>query len=145
MEPGRGERDLNRHIIIGNLTRDPEAKVTKDGVNYTVFTVAVNRRGAGNKDEAEFIDVTVWRGLAETCAKYLKKGRKVACVGESRAYGWIRQNGEPGAKIEMAAQDVEFLNSGTGAAHEPEAPAWAGGGAAAQEPTPVTPPDEQPW
>lgn len=144
MEPGRGERDLNRHFIIGNLTRDPEAKTTKDGRNYTVFTVAVNRRGANKKDEAEFIDVTTWDGLAETCQKYLKKGRKVAVIGESRAYGWLRQNGDPGAKIELNARDVEFLGGGTGAAHEPEAPAWAGGGSDA-EPTPVTPPEEQPW
>ena len=129
---------MNRHFIIGNLTRDPEAKTTRDGTNYTTFTVAVNRRGAGNRDEAEFVDVTAWRGLAENCAKYLKKGRKVAVVGESRAYGWIKQNGEAGAKIELNAQDVEFLGGGTGAGHEPEPPAWAGAPAEPSAPVDVT-------
>ena len=117
---------MNRHFIIGNLTRDPEAKTTRDGNNYTTFTVAVNMRGPNGEERAEYIDVTTWRGLAENCAKFLKRGKKVCCIGESRAYGWIKQDGKPGAKIEMNARDVEFLSSGQGSGHEPEVPAWAG-------------------
>lgn len=123
---------MNRHFIIGNLTRDPESKTTRSGENYTIFTVAVNRRAASGQTEAEYMDVTAWRQLGETCARYLRKGKKVAVIGESRAYGWIRQDGRPGAKIEINARDVEFL-SGGGADREPEAPAWVGQAEAAAE------------
>lgn len=123
---------MNRHFIIGNLTRDPESKTTRSGENYTIFTVAVNRRSASGQTEAEYMDVTAWRQLGETCARYLRKGKKVAVIGESRAYGWIRQDGRPGAKIEINARDVEFL-SGGGADREPEAPAWVGQAEAAAE------------
>lgn len=123
---------MNRHFIIGNLTRDPESKTTRSGENYTIFTVAVNRRAASGQTEAEYMDVTAWRQLGETCARYLRKGKKVAVIGESRAYGWIRQDGRPGAKIEINARDVEFLSSG-GADREPEAPAWVGQAEAAAE------------
>ena len=100
---------MNKLIIIGNLTRDPETS-DHEGIMCTNFTVAVNRRvKAGAHPQADYVRVTVWRGLAENCANYLAKGRKVCCVGPARSYGGIDQNGEARSRIEMNADEVEFL------------------------------------
>lgn len=103
---------MNQHTIIGNLVRDPETGTTQGGVNWCTFTVAVNKRG--KQDEAVFIRVTAWRALADSCGKWLKKGRKVCVVGESDAHGWIGQDGAPRAQVELTARDVEFLGGGQG-------------------------------
>lgn len=141
---------MNQHTIIGNLVRDPETGNTQSGVNWCTFTVAVNRRG--QNAEAIFVRVTAWRALAETCGKYLKKGRKVCVVGESDAHGWIGQNGEPRAQIELTAREVEFLSSGQsqGGDRTPtdaDAPGAGRSAEAGAEPmmTPVEAPEEQPF
>lgn len=104
---------MNRHMIIGNLVRDPERGTTPTGANYTRFVVAVNRRRARDGEpSADYIRVTTWGTVAENCAKYLKKGQKTAVIGESRAYGWTGQDGTVRAQIELNAVDVEFLGGG---------------------------------
>lgn len=126
---------MNKHYIIGNLTRDPETGTTDSGANWCRFTVAVNRPyRPKDAPEAEFIRVTAWRGLGDSCAKYLRKGRKVACVGESIAHGWIGQSGDARAQIEMTASDVEFLGSGKKDEDDtPQEPGYVqGNGAAGQ-------------
>lgn len=106
---------MNRHIIIGNLTRDPEGGVTLQGLIYTTFTVAVNRRRVKpGEPEADFIRVTAWAAKAESCRKYLRKGSRVAVIGESSAHGWTGQDGTPRAQIELTAVDVEFLGGTRG-------------------------------
>lgn len=106
---------MNRYTIIGNLTRDPETGTTEGGVNWCRFVVAARKRYAREgQPDAEFVQVTAWRGLGDTCAKYLRKGRKVAVVGEPRASAWITQEGKARAQIEMNADEVEFLSSGQG-------------------------------
>lgn len=103
---------MNKFIIIGNLTRDPETS-DYEGIACANFTVAVNRRvKAGAHPQADYVRVTVWRGLAETCARYLGKGRMVCCIGPARSYGWIDQNGEARSRIEMNADEVKFLGAG---------------------------------
>lgn len=103
---------MNKLMIIGNLTRDPEYSTPKD-LPCCTFTVAVNKRvKAGAPPKAEFIRVTTWRGLADLCAKYLAKGRKVACIGAVEPHAWINnQTGEMLARLEMVADEVEFLSS----------------------------------
>lgn len=124
---------MNRHFIIGNLTRDPETGATESGANWCRFVVAVNKRyHREGEPEADFIRVTAWRALADNCAKYLKKGRKVACVGESTLHTWIGQAGDARGQIELTAQDVEFLSSGQasqGPGAPPQEPGYAQGGA----------------
>ena len=70
---------MNKCIFVGNLTRDPEHQQTGGGVSYCRFTIAVNRSytNASGEREADFINIVTWRGLADNCAKYLTKGRKV--------------------------------------------------------------------
>lgn len=113
---------MNRCFIIGNLTRDPETRVTQSGSTVCSFTVAVNRRG--KSDEADFFRVSAWNKLAETCQQYLAKGRKVAVTGPVSVSTYTGQDGKAYANLEVMAQDVEFLShKGEQAAQAPAAPA----------------------
>lgn len=111
---------MNQHTIIGNLTRDPETGTTQGGVNWCRFTVAVRKKRPkeGEKD-ADYIQVTAWRGLGDSCAKYLSKGRKVCVVGEPKAGAWIGKDGSAKGQIEITADEVEFLSSAGGNRNEP--------------------------
>lgn len=102
---------MNKLTIIGNLCNDPELRTTTTGVNVCQFTVAVNRRKMGDKEpEADYFRVSAWRGLADVCAKYLAKGRKVAIVGSVSLHTYETQNGKHGASMEVTADDIEFLS-----------------------------------
>ena len=108
---------MNHYIIIGNLVRDPETGATESGINWCRFTVAARKkRPKEGQPDAEFVRVTAWRGLGDTCAKYLRKGRKVCVIGEPVAHAWIGNDGAAKGQIEMNADEVEFLSSGQGAA-----------------------------
>ena len=103
---------MNKCQIVGNLCADPQLRSTRDGISVCTFTVAVNRRNAGAKAEqqADFFRVTAWRGLGETCSKYLAKGRKVAVCGSVSAVPYTAQDGTARASLEITADDVEFLS-----------------------------------
>ena len=108
---------MNHYIIIGNLVRDPETGATESGINWCRFTVAARKkRPKEGQPDAEFVRVTAWRGLGDTCAKYLRKGRKVCVIGEPVAHAWIGNDGSAKGQIEMNADEVEFLSSGQGGA-----------------------------
>lgn len=98
---------MNRLTIIGNITRDPETRVTQSGSSVCTFTVAVNRRG--QEDKADFFRVSAWNKTGETCQKYLAKGRKVAVTGPVSVSTYTGQDGKAYANLEVMAQDVEFL------------------------------------
>lgn len=102
---------MNKLMIIGNLTKDPELRTTPAGVSVCDFTVAVNcRNKKEGQPEADFFHVSVWRQLGENCSKYLSKGRKVCCVGAVSVRTYQTQNGETRASLELTADDVEFLS-----------------------------------
>ena len=106
---------MNKYYIIGALTRDPETGATESGVNWCRFTVAARKRfHREGEPDAEFVRVTAWRGLGDTCAKFLKKGRKVAVIGEPKAHAWIGQDGQAKGQLEMTADEVEFVSSASG-------------------------------
>lgn len=111
---------MNKLTIIGNLTRDPEHKTTKDGVSLCDFTVAVNRRGSGDNQTADFFKITAWRGLGDICAKHLTKGKKVAVVGPVSVNTYTGSDGKARANMEVTAEEVEFLTP-RGSAGEPAA------------------------
>lgn len=100
---------MNKAIIIGNLTKDPEKKVTSDGVSVANFTVAVSR--SGNREKADFLPVVTWRKLADNCAKYLAKGRKVAVIGEIQTRSYTANDGSKRYVTEINADEVEFLST----------------------------------
>ena len=97
---------MNQHMIIGNLVHDPETGTTEGGVNWCRFKVAVRKKykPKDGQPDADFIRVTAWRGLGDTCAKYLKKGRKVCVVGVPQAGAWIGQDGKAKGQIELTAE-----------------------------------------
>lgn len=98
---------MNKLTIIGNLTRDPETRVTQSGASVCSFTVAVNRRG--QDDKTDYFRVSAWNKTGETCQKYLAKGRKVAVTGPVSVSTYTGQDGKTYANLEVMAQDVEFL------------------------------------
>lgn len=101
---------LNKVILIGRLTRDPELRYTPNtGSAVASFTIAVDRQGS-NRDEADFINIVVWNKQAELCAQYLGKGRLVAVVGrlQIRTY---EKDGQRRYFTEVVAETVRFLDS----------------------------------
>ncbi len=103
---------MNKVILIGNLTRDPELATTNSGISYCRFSLAVQRRFASNGErETDFINVVVWRGQAENCNKYLKKGSKAAVVGSIQTRSYDAQDGSKRYVTEVVAEEVEFLGS----------------------------------
>ena len=103
---------MNKAILIGNLTRDPEARTTPSGVAVTTFTIAVNRRFTNQQGvrEADFIPIVTWRQTAELCARYLSKGRKVAVEGSIQTRSYDAQDGTKRYVTEIVADNVEFLS-----------------------------------
>lgn len=103
---------MNKAILIGNLTRDPEARTTQSGVAVTTFTIAVNRRFTNQQGvrEADFIPIVTWRQTAELCARYLTKGRKVAVEGSIQTRSYDAQDGTKRYVTEIVADNVEFLS-----------------------------------
>lgn len=114
---------MNEIIITGNLTRDPEIRTTQTGIKVCAMTVAVNDR-VGDQDQTQFVNVSVWRQQAESCAAYLKKGRKVLVRGRARVHAWNRrEDGSAAACIEIDADKVEFLSRKTDDGESAPAPA----------------------
>lgn len=138
---------MNQWTIIGNLVHDPETGATDSGVNWCRFKVAVRKkyRREGQPD-ADFVRVTAWRGLGDTCARFLRKGRKVAVCGTASAGGWIGQDGSVKTQLEMTADDVYFLGGGSGAGAPADADAPpAAGNVDPQSGMTVAEPDEEPF
>lgn len=101
---------MNQLNIVGNLCSDPQHRTTQSGVSVCSFTVAVNRRGAKDgQPQADFFRVTAWRGLADNCAKWLVKGKKVGVTGSISASAYMGNDGKPHASLDLNADDVEFL------------------------------------
>jgi len=106
-------RSINKAIIVGNLTRDPEMKYTPNGQAVANFGVATNRRWTANgepKEEVEFHNVVAWGKLAEICSQLLKKGRKVYVEGRLRTRNWDDQQGVKHYRTEIVALDVVVLD-----------------------------------
>ena len=103
---------LNKVILIGRLTRDPELRSTESGAELCRFTLAVDRpytKQNGEK-EADFINIVAWRRLAEVCAKYLAKGRLAAIEGRLEIRSYTNREGEPRRAAQVVADNVQFLS-----------------------------------
>ena len=109
---------MNKIILIGNLTRDPESGTTASGVSYCRFSIAVNRRFSKEGNEADYFNIITWRGIAESCAKSLTKGRKVGVVGSIQIRNYEGNDGAKRTSVEVTADEVEFLTSAGGANKE---------------------------
>lgn len=117
--------DFNRVILAGRLTRDPETRFIPSGTAVTSFSIAVNRRYKVNnevKEEASFFDISVFGKMGENCAEYLSKGRSVLVEGRLRQRSWDA-DGVKRTKIEVVADNVQFLGGPRGTAAEKNGPA----------------------
>lgn len=134
---------INRVIISGNLTRDPELRATASGMPVLGFGVAVNDRRRNQQtgeweDYPNFIDCTMFGARAESVSRFLSKGSKVAIEGKLRWSQWER-DGQKRSKIEVIVDEIEFLTARNDSGMRPAAPAPAPA-AAAPAPTPVATP-----
>jgi len=107
-----GDTMLNRVILIGRLTRDPEMRYTQSGVQVTTFSLAVNRPYSNKQGvkETDFIDIVAWRQLGELCATYLHKGRLAAVEGRLEIQSYEGQDGQKRKSTRVVADNVQFLS-----------------------------------
>jgi len=119
--------NLNRVLLIGRLTREPELRYTPDGTPVANFTIAVNRSFANQKGEreADFIPVVVWRKQAEQCAEYLSKGSEVVVDGRLQIRSYEDRDGIKRKKSEIVAWGVQFLGRFKKEEPSPEEPVEA--------------------
>jgi single-strand DNA-binding protein len=108
-------RSVNKVILLGNLTRDPELKQTEGKKPVCIFGLATNRSWTsytGEKhEESEFHRIVAWDKLAETCNQYLKKGRKVYLEGRLQSHPYTGQDGIERTGVEVVLEDLVFVDS----------------------------------
>src|SRR4030067_2462055 len=108
-------RSLNKVMLLGNLTRDPELRYTPQGTAVCTFGMATNKQwkteSGDTKDEAEFHRIVAWTKLAEICAQLLKKGRRVYVEGRLRTRSWQGQDGAQRQTTEIVISDMVLLDS----------------------------------
>ena len=107
--------NINRVLVTGNLTKDPELRTTPSGTSICKLRIAVNsrRKDASGQwvDKPNYFDVTVWGAQGENCAQYLQKGRGVAIDGRLDWREWETQDGAKRQTIDIIADSVQFLGS----------------------------------
>lgn len=103
---------MNRVVLIGRLTRDPELRYTNNGTPTASFTLAVDRsyKNEAGERETDFIDVVVWRQMAEHCANYLAKGKLAAVDGKLQIRAYTAKDGSKRKAVEVVADTVRFLS-----------------------------------
>ena len=133
--------NLNKVILGGRLTADPELKQTPQGVSVTSFSIAVNRRG---KDaQTDFINCVAWRQTAEIICKFFRKGSSICIVGNIQVRTWNDNNGNKRYATEVIADEVHFVDSRDEQSAAPGAPTFV----AAQAPQfeEISPEDDLPF
>jgi single-strand DNA-binding protein len=117
---------LNKVLLLGNLTRQPELRYTSGGMAVCEFGLAMNRRFSVNNQDREevcFVDIVVWGKQAENCGKYLEKGSQVMLEGRLQLDQWQdKDTGAKRSKLRVVAEGIQFLNKSDKAAgaYEPE-------------------------
>ena len=128
---------MNKVILIGRLTRDPEVRYTQSGIAVCTFTLAVDRRYARKAENngqptADFIPIVAWRKLAEICGNNLTKGRRILIEGSMQTRNYEAQDGTKRYVTEVIADGMEFLDSRNAASGDggyPHPASQAGSGA----------------
>src|SRR6202047_666768 len=137
--------NLNRVLLIGNLTRDPEVRYTPKGTAVTEIGLAVNRIYSGEdgekKEETTFVDVTLWARQAEIAGQYLKKGRPVFIEGRLQLDSWDdKQTGQKRSRLRVVAENLQLL----GSRQEGEGSSSSSSPPAARRPASASPPAPRP-
>lgn len=115
---------MNKVWLIGNLTKDPELSETPNGLAVCKFSIAVSRDYSNSEGtrETDFFNITVWRGRAESCGKYLRKGSKVSVMGSLQTRSYEDKDGIKRSVIDVVANEVEFLTPKNAQADDEIAP-----------------------
>lgn len=104
---------MNRVVLLGNLTRDPELRSTPSGTSVANFGLAVNRRWTNKQGEkvdgVDYFNVVVWGRLAELCNDYIRKGSPIALEGRLQSRAWETEAGQKKNVVEVVAENVQFL------------------------------------
>lgn len=123
--------NLNKAMIIGNVTRDPEVKTTPNGATVASFSIATNfvwKDQAGAKQErVEYHNIVAWRKLAEIIGQYVHKGSKLYIEGRLQTRDWEGQDGKKNYRTEIIADNMIMLDSKGGESRAPSAPKGQGG------------------
>ncbi|MBX5435795.1 MAG: single-stranded DNA-binding protein [Alicyclobacillaceae bacterium] len=142
---------LNRVVLIGRLTQDPELRYTNSGTPVASFTLAVDRvrTSQSGERETDFIPIVVWQKQAELCSQYLHKGRLAAVDGRLQIRTYENRDGQRVRVAEVVAENVRFLDRSDGSAAAAGGPAAAGGAGPARssraEPEPAARYDDDPF
>lgn len=135
--------NLNKAMIIGNLTRDPEARTTPQGTTVTSFSVATNLVWNDNngqrQEKVEYHNVVAWRKLADICAQYLRKGSKVYIEGRLQTRDWEGQDGVKRYRTEIVAENMIMLDRASGGGNAP----LDNNGASSAEPQTALPQEDE--
>jgi len=108
--------NLNKVILGGRLTADPELKQTPSGVSVASFSIAVNRRftskdANAGQPQADFFNVTAWRATAEFVSRYFKKGSSICVIGSIQNRSWTDQQGAKRYATDIIAEEIQFVDS----------------------------------
>jgi len=117
---------LNKVILIGRLTRDPEIRYTQSGIPVAKIGLAVERRrkNAQGEKETDFVDIVAWRQLAELCDNYLSKGKMIAVEGRLQIRKYEAQDGTKRTAAEVVADDIRFLSPKSEGSAPPPHPSY---------------------
>ncbi len=106
---------LNKVLLVGNLTKDPELRYTPSGVPVATLRLAVNTffkdKSGEKRSDTCYINVVTWNKQAELCSQYLSKGRRIFVEGKLQSRSWERENGERRSVIEIRADRIQFIGS----------------------------------
>jgi len=138
--------NINRVVLVGNLTKDPELRHTPSGTSVTKLRIAVNTRQKDQAtgewgDKPNYFDVTVWGNQAESCAQFLARGRPVAIDGRLDWREWEAQDGSKRQAVEIIADSVQFLG-GRGDGETQPQEQYVPAGDVAADPTDFKPADD---
>ena len=139
--------DLNKVMLIGNLTKDPEGKALATGQSLSSFSIATNRTwkdaSGTKKEQVEFHNIVVWGKLADICNQYLKKGKKIYVEGRLTTRTWDDQNGVKRYRTEIVAENMSMLDSKGGSSSTSSSGAPAQNHAQQEEELPIIQADEE--
>lgn len=103
--------NLNKVVLAGRLTADPELKQTTSGISVVSFTIAVNRKYSKEQQQTDFISVIAWRQTAEFISRYFKKGSAICITGAIQTRSWQDQQGQKRYATEVVADEAMFVDS----------------------------------
>lgn len=105
--------NFNKVILGGRLTADPELKTTPSGISVCSFCVAINRdyKGPDGKYQADFINVTAWRGTAEFVSRYFRKASSICVIGSIQTRSWVDQFGQKRFGVDVVAEEARFVDA----------------------------------